>query len=157
MSIIPEYIGWRTKWYKPEVTWYPPDMGSVVVVKFLFRLISEIITIKIPPNKKKKPRYLTKQGIFNGILKGQNIKKQSRPVCIRAHAIVFRNLMGFIGLVFFCFCSWKSCHFKNPSRRAAHLAQQVNKKLHFFPRYGVTRFLLQFLQNLSNAYPPAWT
>jgi hypothetical protein len=119
-------------------------MGSVVVVKFLFRLISEIITIKIPPNKKKKPRYLTKQGIFNGILKGQNIKKQSRPVCIRAHAIVFRNLMGFIGLVFFLFwfCSWKSCHFKNPSRRATHLpavpatrhgrAQQVNKKLHSF-------------------------
>ena len=105
-------------------------MGSVVVVKFLFRLISEIITIKIPPNKKKKPRYRTKQGIFNRILKGQNIKKQSRPVCIRAHAIVFRNLMGFIGLVFFffffffccCFCSWKSCHFTIP----------FNKKLHSF-------------------------
>ena len=35
-------------------------------------------------------------------------------------------------------CPWKSCRFKNPSRRATrratHLAQQVNKKLHsFFP------------------------
>jgi hypothetical protein len=35
---------------------------------------------------------------------------------------------------FLAWYNWKSCHFKNPSRRAAHLAQQVNKKLHpFFP------------------------
>jgi hypothetical protein len=51
-------------------------------------------------------------------------------------------------------CSWKSCRFKNPSRRAAHsaqqVAQQVNKKVTFlFPRYGAHRFPLSVLNDQS--------
>jgi hypothetical protein len=51
--------------------------------------------------------------------------------------------------------SWKSCHLKNPSRRAGALSQQVNKKLHsFFPAGLRGTCLVFFFYIVSNCFYP---